>query len=286
MKENSEVDDFIIQQIDCQNNSLAKLDLLDDSGNIAIAYIKDNVDLFLNTYKVNDKICCKYISKEVDDVKILNIIAITKCVIETIDFDKYKSKFEKIITDIKDSDYKKIIDELFVGDILGDFLMFPAAKRNHHNYKHGLLQHSVDVVEIALYLSNFVTKPNLDLIRIAGLIHDIGKINAYDFDEKDNKIIRNESDDLLGHLSISALFISKIVPKDIDYDKIMLLYHVILSHHGELSYGSPVVPRTKEALLINKADVLSASLNHINNLVPLSSGWTKFDDNTKRTWKI
>ena len=64
----------------------------------------------------------------------------------------------------------------------------------------------------------------------------------------------------------------------------MLLYHMLLSHHGKKEFGSPVVPKTKESYILSKADELSCFINHIDNLKVMKDGWTGFDEITKTNW--
>ena len=81
---------------------------------------------------------------------------------------------------------------------------------------------------------------------------------------------------------MSAIFISKIMPQDFDSKKAMLLYHLVLSHHG---INSPVECKMKEANILNFADGLSSRMRHLD-LLSFTNHWSKFDELTKRAWYI
>lgn len=252
--------------------------------------LKDNIDLFSKTYKVGDKIVCKGRVRKKRKNFCLDLIYITQNMLDSqvevqkFNVQKYVDRFDELVASIVDPDYKKIIENCFNDDVKELYFTYPAAKGNHHNYVHGLLQHSIEVVDISLSVANYFGEYNRDLIICAGLLHDIGKLKAYDMDE-DLKVLKTDWEMLLGHLPISSLFVSKIAPSDIDQKKIMLLYHVILSHHGELEKGSPVVCKTKEAYIIHRADEISATMNHLNLLKYNENGWSEKDATAfDRTW--
>lgn len=254
--------------------------------------LKDNIDLFTKTYAVGDKIFCKgkvrrrrkkncldlvYISKSSDNLE-------EKPTDKPFNVEPYIQRFEEIVESIVDPDYRQIIDNCFNDDVKELFFSHPAARGVHHNYMHGLLQHSIEVVDISLFLANYCGTVNRDLLSCAGLLHDIGKLKSYDVDDN-LKVTKTDWELLLGHLSISSLFVSKITPVDIDPRKIMLLYHMILSHHGKQEWGSPVVCKTKEAYIMHKADELSSDLSHLSAL-KFTGNWTEKDKtpNFNRSW--
>jgi putative nucleotidyltransferase with HDIG domain len=252
--------------------------------------LKDNIDLFSKTYKVGDKIVCKGRVRKKRKNFCLDLIYITQNMldpqteVQKFNVQKYIDRFDELVASIVDSDYKKIIENCFNDDVKELYFTYPAAKGNHHNYVHGLLQHSIEVVDISLSVANYFGEYNRDLLICAGLLHDIGKLKAYDMDE-DLKVLKTDWEMLLGHLSISSLFVSKIAPSDIDQKKIMLLYHAILSHHGELEKGSPVVCKTKESYIVHRADEISATMNHLSLLKYNENGWSEKDTTSfDRTW--
>jgi 3'-5' exoribonuclease len=240
---------------------------------------------------VGDKIFCKgkvrrrkkkncldlvYISKSSDNLE-------EKSTDKPFNVEPYIQRFEEIVESIVDPDYRQIIDNCFNDDVKELFFSYPAARGNHHNYLHGLLQHTVEVVDISLFLADYFGNSNKDLLSCAGLLHDIGKLKSYDIDDN-LKVTKTDWEFLLGHLSISSLFVSKITPADIDPKKIMVLYHTILSHHRKLEWGSPVVCKMKEAYILSMADELSSTLNHLS-LLKFTGDWSGPDPiNSNITW--
>lgn len=130
-----------------------------------------------------------------------------------------------------------------------------AATKYHHNYSGGLLTHSIELVEIYLKIYNLPMFSGADpfVVIVSCLLHDYGKINEYD---KDGNI--TESFFLFGHIYLSARYAEDICTNaSIPLCKKANIIHCILSHHGRVEYGSPVVPSTKEAFLVSKLDELS-----------------------------
>lgn len=277
---------FTIEKITV-NQHVVEIDLFDGTTKIQ-GLLKDNIDLFSKTYSVGDKIICRGRVRKRRKNFCLDLIYISKNIIEPEVIEKkfsvenYITRFESIISNITDSDYRLILNNCFNDDVKELYFTYPAARGNHHNYTHGLLEHSIEVVDISLLLADYFGNVNKDLLACAGLLHDIGKLKSYDTDEKTN-YVKTDWELLLGHLSISALFVSKITPPNIDQQKIMLLYHLILSHHGELDFGSPIVCKTKEAYILNKADLLSSEINHIDSL-KYTGNWSEVDSLFNRSW--
>lgn len=320
---------YTIRKIDIKKNYISII-LKDIEGDSITGRLRDNMDLFLNSFKEGDSIVCKARVKVSRKNQYLDIIYIRRplnegeknkneivdeeqqetkqfkaqdekkeqpiekqIIITEEQFDIFISEFDRIIENIKDKDYRQILDSIFTNDIREMFFEFPAAKSIHHNYPHGLLQHTIETVSIALYLANnFVEEINLDLLATGCLIHDIGKLKAYEYDfnkyketSKMENIVRTDWDDLLGHLSMSCIFVSKVISAEINQYKAMALYHLLLAHHGKNEWGSPVVPRMKEAYILHESDVLSTNLNCFNKLIfDDKTGWSLSDKVLRRKW--
>ena len=260
---------FVIDKITI-NGKIAEIELSNGIDKIT-AILKDNIDLFSKTYAVNEKVICKGKIRQKRKNFCLDLIYMSKNILEQEKLNKmnlndYVKKFDELVSSVKDEDYKKILDNCFNEDVRELFFMYPASESFHHNYVHGLLQHSIEVVDICLFLSKYFKNCNDDLLICAGLLHDIGKLKSYNIDETNFKIDKTNWSKLLGHLSISALFVSKITPQDIEQDKIMMLYHLILSHHGQNKYGSPVECKMKEAYILHSADMISSRVNNMDNM--------------------
>ncbi len=271
------IGDYHIRSIEIKKNHLAlKLENEYDEWD---AILKDNPDLFMHTYGISDKIKIQAVRKKrKDQPDYLDIIYIGKCDFndESPQYEDYKNRFEKLCNEIKDKEYKSIVTSIFQDEILELFLLYPGAQHRHHNYPHGLLQHTVEVTEVAVYLSDYYNDVDKNLIIAGGLLHDIGKLKTYDIKGSggQNVVLKTDWEHLLGHVSISSLFVSKMIPDDINSTKMMLLYHIILSQHGKLEWGSPVECKTKESFILFQADYMSMVMNGLDK-ANYVNGWTQ-----------
>lgn len=141
------------------------------------------------------------------------------------------------------------------------FAVAPAAVRNHHAYRHGLLEHSVVVAEVAATVAERLPAVDRDLVVAGALLHDVGKTLTY-------------SSDLLapGLTDVGRLHGEIVIGHDLARDLIAeipgftpelsaRLRHVIVSHHGEREKGSPVVPMTREAIVVHFCDDMTARIS-------------------------
>jgi 23S rRNA maturation-related 3'-5' exoribonuclease YhaM len=246
---------FKISKINVSEKS-AEVTLIDENLEKILGILKDNIGIFTSTYSVGEKVMCKGMIRKLRKNFCLDIIWISKtnlendAIQEKFDANDYQERFLKIIEDIKDVDYKRILTNCFNEDVLNLFFSYPATKTEHHNYISGLLKHSVDVVEISLILANRNTNIDKDLLCCAGLLHDIGYLKSYDVDDATQSVTITEWEDMLGHSSMSALFISKILTQDVEQKKALSLYSLVLNHHKN-EYNS------KESFILNKADEIS-----------------------------
>ena len=174
----------------------------------------------------------------------------------TIEFNALIEDFNYYKNSIKNDDCKAILDAVFK-KYYSKFIDYPAAVRNHHEFYHGLLHHSVMMCKVAEQLSKLYDC-DYDLLISGCLLHDIGKV--IEFSGYVAPSYTNEGN-LLGHISIGMSIIKEISDElKITSEVPLLLEHMILSHHGKLEYGSPVVPLTREALLLSMIDDLDAKM--------------------------
>ncbi|MCI6357839.1 MAG: HD domain-containing protein [Erysipelotrichaceae bacterium] len=169
-----------------------------------------------------------------------------------------ENELHEYLNMIKDKDVKAIVEEL-INKNYGDYLKHPAATRNHHEYCSGLLYHSISVTKLVVTLAEIYKDLDKDILIGGALIHDLGKIK-----ELSGPIIPTYTTEgkLIGHISIMQAEIKEAADKlNIKGEVPMLLEHMILSHHGKKEFGSPVLPMTREALVLSIADDLDAKMN-------------------------
>lgn len=166
------------------------------------------------------------------------------------------------IKEIKDNELKLILTTIFKDkEIFDKFIEAPAAKKHHHNYKGGLLVHTNEVIEICKTLASIYENLNRDLLITGAILHDIGKIESYDY--KTEIIDINQEGVMLDHLFIGGCIVKeKMNQLNISDNTKISLLHLILSHHGkvELGWGSAIDPKTPEAIALHQADDMSAKI--------------------------
>lgn len=146
--------------------------------------------------------------------------------------------------------------------LFGPYAKYPAATSVHHAYKGGLLNHVYQMLHMleGIY-SCLPYSIKIERCILGILFHDYGKVYEYSPEGETQPDMY-----LVGHIYISANRLQKILmEKQVDGDEINKILHVVLSHHGELEYGSPVVPCTKEAVLVTHIDNISAKMDNIDS---------------------
>lgn len=180
------------------------------------------------------------------------------------DYEQLKTELMTYYNKINNPVYKLIVKTLLKKHER-EFLTYPAAKSVHHNFYHGLLFHTVSMLrQITSYTKQY-PQLNSELMYSAAIIHDMGKTIEL------SGILNTEyttTGKLLGHISIIDGEINRIaqsvnIPEN--NQNLLLLRHMVLSHHGQLEYGSPVEPQLLEAKVLHLIDESDANINTITN---------------------
>ena len=156
----------------------------------------------------------------------------------------------------------------------------PAAKFFHHGYRHGLLEHSLSVAQGVSAMAATFGGIDRDVAVAGALLHDIGKLDAYTSDPL--AIDMTDLGKLQGEIPLGYYRVRRAI-EDIPGFPAQTaagLLHVILSHHGTLEHGSPVVPCTREATLVHMIDNLGGrlgSFDRIEKKLPDGARWSPFD---------
>jgi 3'-5' exoribonuclease len=156
----------------------------------------------------------------------------------------------------------------------------PAAKRYHQAYRHGLLEHSLSVGEAVAVISTTFPHIDRDVAITGALLHDIGKLDAYTADPL--AIDLTDLGKLHGEIALGYFRIRSEIEAIPGFpeDLAAAVLHIILSHHGQLEHGSPVVPCTREATLVHSIDNLGGKLgsfDRIEKALPVGSAWSAYD---------
>jgi len=164
------------------------------------------------------------------------------------------------ISKIKNKDIKNIVN--YIIDKAGDKLMnFPAAKKNHHSVRSGLLYHITTMLKAAEALSNVYVFLNTDLLYSGVILHDMAKLEEMDASELGIVTSYTIEGQLLGHIVMGTEKIAQAAEKvEADIEISMILQHMILSHHYEPEYGSPKKPMIPEAEMLHYLDDMDATM--------------------------
>jgi len=176
--------------------------------------------------------------------------------------------FEKYKESIQNQDCKRILDNVF-GKYYKKFIEYPAAVRNHHEFYHGLLYHSVSMCMVADFLAKHYSGIDRDLLITGCLLHDVGKVKEFS-----GPIATKYTTvgNLMGHLAIGAEIVNEAqIELNITSEVPMLLKHMLLSHHGQREYGAAVLPLTKEAQLLSMIDDMDSKMIMIDKSLKLTS---------------
>lgn len=191
--------------------------------------------------------------------------------------DEMQEELISIIRTVKEPHLLKLLEMIFMEDeaFMKAFRMHSAAKTMHHNFAGGLLEHSLSVAKLCEFYAKAYPVINRDLLVTAALCHDIGKMNEISsFPENDY----TDEGQLIGHIVTGTIMLDEKI-RQIEGFPVKLaneLKHCILSHHGELEYGSPKKPALIEAVALAFADNTDAKLEGFIEM--LDSNRDKGDD--------
>ncbi len=171
-----------------------------------------------------------------------------------------ETELHSFISEIQDQEIRTIVTEI-LQNYYDQFLYHPAAKSNHHEYASGLLHHEVSMLKLAKAIIVLYPEIQKDLLYGGIILHDLGKIK-----ELSGPITTEytTAGKLLGHISIIQTDIIEVAKKhQITEEKVMLLQHMVLAHHGKYEYGSPVLPHTLEAEVLYLIDNMDSRIHMI-----------------------
>jgi 3'-5' exoribonuclease len=166
----------------------------------------------------------------------------------------------KMIASVSNEDIRKLLQTIFEDDAFKTrFIKAPAAMGWHHSYLGGLVEHVYDMSRIALKTAEVYPEVDRDILLAGVFLHDIGKLEELSVTNTINYTDRGR---LLGHISMGIDFINEYLRglEGFPEDVMVKLKHMILSHHGSMENGSPVVPMTLEAMLLHYIDNMDAQV--------------------------
>lgn len=267
--------------------------LTDKTGSIN-GVMWDNVDKYSDKFEIDDLVNASGSVKLYDARPQLTIFSIEKTEQEANltdflpaaegDVEQLWEDFENYLGQISDPFLSKLCDTIFSEKSFSDnFKISPAAMALHHNYIGGLLEHTISVIKNCIFFADLYNADKNLLITGAAL-HDIGKVVELNYSRS---FSYSDEGRFIGHLAIADSLICGIIRDIDDFPKEteMMLRHLMLSHHGELEWGSPKRPKTLEALILHHADNLDAKVGMFKQASKKhgEDGWTDSRNPFKRS---
>jgi len=199
-----------------------------------------------------------------------------------VPFERLEGDLRELLATVQDPQLADLLDRFFGprSEIWRRFRDAPAAKTYHQAYRHGLLEHTVSVAQAVSAASGFFPGIDREVAVTGALLHDIGKIEAYNDDPF--AIDLTDAGRLQGEIPLGYYRVRRQIEDIPGFDPALAeaVLHIILSHHGSLEHGSPVVPATREAVLVHMIDNLGGRLGSFDRLErELRDGesWSGFD---------
>ena len=193
-----------------------------------------------------------------------------------------EADLRELIETVQNPWLRKLLDRFFAPDSPSwdRFREAPAAKHYHQAYSGGLLEHSLSVAQAVSAAANFFPGIDREIAVTGAILHDIGKTEAYNDDPL--AIELTDAGRLEGEIPRGYYKVRREIEAidGFDPDLAQAILHIILSHHGQLEHGSPVVPATREATLVHAIDNLGGKLGSFDRLErELADGesWSRFD---------
>jgi 3'-5' exoribonuclease len=196
--------------------------------------------------------------------------------------EQMEAEIRELLATIQERHLRILLARVFGegSELWADYRVAPAAKYYHQAYRHGLLEHSLGVAQAVSAISATFPGIDRDVAVTGALLHDIGKLEAYT--GTDQAIDLSDAGRLQGEIALGYYRVRRMV-EDIEgfpAELAQAVFHIILSHHGTLEHGSPVVPCTREATLVHMIDNLGGRLGSFDRLEKeLAPGrrWSAFD---------
>jgi 3'-5' exoribonuclease len=291
---------FLVQAKDIRQKKSGEpylsLMLGDRTGDIE-AKMWDNVADVMHTFERDDFVKVKGLFQIFQNRRQISIHKMIRIDDRDVDFADFFPASERdpeemwadlraIIAGIGNPHLKALLESIFADErVARAFKIAPAAKMIHHAYLGGLIEHVLSLCKLGRAAAAHYKDVDSDLLIAGVILHDIGKIEELTYERG---FAYSTDGQLLGHIAIGVRMIEDHVRLQPDFPPTLrtLLEHMILSHHGELAYGSPKVPLFPEALLLHHLDNLDSKMECMRSQVDkdrqYEGCWTSYSPSLER----
>jgi 3'-5' exoribonuclease len=190
------------------------------------------------------------------------------------------------IASVENPHLRALLDKFFADEeFVAAFSRAPAARRIHHAYLGGLLEHTVEVVVLCQTVLTLYPQIHRDLLMAGALLHDVGKTREFTY-QRDMDY--SDEGRLLGHVVLSDQMIAERLAAIPDFppELALRLRHLVVSHHGRYEWGSPRRPKTLEACALHYIENLDAQVNRFAQVIAArrdkTRPWTEYDTLLRR----
>jgi 3'-5' exoribonuclease len=285
---------FLVQAKDVRQKKSGEpylsLQLADKSGEIE-AKMWDNAAEVAGSFERDDFVKIKGVTQIYQNrlqVTIHKMIRIEDSEVDLADFfpasprnlDEMLAELRGIIAEMKDDDFRSLMNLFFSDEEFTErYKTAPAAKSIHHAWLGGLIEHVLSLCTLAKFTARHYQQIDLDLLLAGIILHDVGKVDELSYERG---FYYSDEGQLLGHIFIGLRMMDERLRSlpDFPASKRMLLAHMILSHNGQIEFGSPKLPLFPEALLLHHLDNMDSKMecmratamkdNHVEG------NWTSF----------
>ncbi|OLE35380.1 MAG: hypothetical protein AUG48_10840 [Actinobacteria bacterium 13_1_20CM_3_68_9] len=200
----------------------------------------------------------------------------------SLPLERLEADLRELVGTVQNPQLRELLDRLFHPDspVWARFRQAPAAKYYHQAYRHGLLDHTVSVAQAVSASASAFPGIERDIAVTGAMLHDIGKTMAYNDDPM--AIDLTDAGRLQGEIPLGYYLVRREIERieGFEPELAQAIFHIVLSHHGTLENGSPVLPATREATLVHAIDNLGGKLgsfDRIERALPDGEAWSRFD---------
>ncbi|MDR0705183.1 MAG: HD domain-containing protein [Planctomycetaceae bacterium] len=203
----------------------------------------------------------------------------------SVDVAKKKARLLEILHSVTNPDLRNLTDCILIDDALMEqFCKAPAGVKLHHAYPGGLLEHSVQMMEVAEQIAGLYPTLNRDLLLVGAFLHDVGKTTELSFN---NEMFYSDQGQMLGHSLLGIEILNEKIKETeknsgepFNAETAMILKHLLLSHHGAYENQSAKLPMTLEAIALHFIDSLDSKLAEFRKYMledpNLGGNWTNY----------
>jgi 3'-5' exoribonuclease len=272
------------------------LKIMDRSGEIS-GRVWDRADYWFDQVKVGQvvRVCGQAQSyRDILQLKVNSLESVTEQEIDmalfvpatSFNIEEMARELRKFARSITDEYLNKLLLKFLLNKkFMAAFCQAPAAKRMHHAYVGGLLEHTLHVTRLADRVAELYPSVDRSLLLAGAILHDVGKISEFSFAAY--PVDYSDKGRLMGHMVLGVEMIGEKIKKIKEFppETAMRLKHLILSHHGRYEFGSPALPMLHEAFILNFVDDMDAKINYMERLsgqVEEGYHWSEYQRNMER----